>query len=103
MVDTKVENKDASSEKKPRWRRKKSSNSNSTPDSGGNEKFEGASDEMKGNVFSIGRDQADVYATTMKALVIVVGVKYSAVVSAAVRELKVRPAKLKIPEYPDLQ
>ena len=69
MVEPKVENKDASLEKKPRQRRKAKASS-STPDSGGKEKFEGASDEMKGNVFSIGKNQADVFATTMNALII---------------------------------
>ena len=77
-------------EKKPRWRSRKPKAS-STPDAGGKEKFEGASGEMKGNVFSIGRNQANVYATTMKVLVIQVGIKYSATLSATVQELKVRP------------
>ena len=50
----KVENKNESTDKKPRrWRRNKYSTS--THDTSGKEKFEGAADEMKGNVFSIGK------------------------------------------------
>ena len=65
-VDT-SENKDAdASEKNPsraRWyNNKKKPKAPSIQVTVGKEKFEGASDEMKGNVFSIGRNQADVYA-----------------------------------------
>ena len=84
----KVENKNESTDKKPRrWRRNKYSTS--THDTSGKEKFEGAADEMKGNVFSIGKHQADTYTSTMNALVIQVGTKYSAIVAAAIKELKV--------------
>ena len=100
-VDT-LENKGVdASEKKPRWNRRMPKASSSTPDVGGKEKFEGASDEMKGNVFSTGRNQADVFATTMNALIIRVGIQYSATVLATVRELKVRPTILKIPVTPE--
>ena len=57
---------------------------------------------MKGNVFSIGRNQADVYATTMNMLIILVGIKYSAAVSSAVRELVVKPTMMKVPDKPEL-
>ena len=83
-----------------RWRRNKYSTS--THDTSGKEKFEGAADEMKGNVFSIGKHQADTYTTTMNALVIQVGTKYSAIVAAAIKELKVKPSALKLPVTPVL-
>ena len=57
---------------------------------------------MKGDVFSIGRNQPAVFATTINALIIQVGIMYSATVSSAVRELKVRPIILKIPVTPKL-
>ena len=101
MVEPKVENKEALSEKKLHQNQKKlKASSTSTLNTGGKEKFEGASDEMKGNVFSIGRNQADVFTTTMNAFVMQVGIKYSTTVSAAARELKVRPTILKIPVTP---
>ena len=43
-----------------------------------------------------------MYATTMNVLVIQVGMKYSAAVSSAVQELKVKPTVLKIPVKPEL-
>ena len=57
---------------------------------------------MKGNVFSIGKHQADTYTTTMNALVVQVGTKYSAIVAAAIKELKVKPSALKLPVTPVL-
>ena len=95
-----MENKNESTDRKQRWRRKKYSNS--TPDTSGKEKFEGAASEMKGNVFSIGRNQADTYTTTINVLVIQVGTKYLAIVAAAIKELKVTPTALKIPVTPVL-
>ena len=104
-VDT-SENKDAdASEKnasKGRWYNKKKAKDSSIQVTVGKEKFKGASDDMKGNVFSTGRNQADAFATTMNMLVIVVGTKYSAAVSSAVRELVVKPTMMKIPDKPEL-
>ena len=51
MVGPKAENKNMDAlEKKDCWRNRKPKAS-STQDAGGKEKFEGASDDMKGNVF----------------------------------------------------
>ena len=104
-VDT-LENKDAdASEKHPtrgRWYNNKKKPRASITATVGKEKFECASDKMKGHVFSIGKNQANVYATTMNALVIQVGIKYSAAVLSAVRELVVKPTILKILEKPEL-
>ena len=104
MVDPKVENKgaDALEKEKDCWDKYKKKPKASTQDTSGKEKFEGASDDMKGNVFSIGRNQADVHATTMAMLEIVVEMKYIAVVASAIRDLKERPVILKIPVKPEL-
>ena len=88
--------------RKCHWNRYNKKLKASIQDTSGREKFEGASDDMKGNVFSIGRNQADVHATTMAMLEIVVGMKYTASVASAIRDLKEKPAILKIPEKPEL-
>ena len=61
--------------RKGRWNRKKNKSEGRYAYDDGEEKFEGACDEMKGKVFSIGRNQADNFAHSYKMLQIVVGVK----------------------------
>ena len=52
--------------------------------------------------FFIGRNQADVYATTMNMLVIQVGTRYSAAVTSAVQDLVVKPTMMKLLDKPEL-
>ena len=100
IKDTEVSEKKPS--KKGCWiNNKKNPRANtSTQDTGadGKEKFEGASNDMKGYVFSIGRNQEDVHATTMTMLEIVVRIKSTASVASAVQDLKVKPKMLKLPD-----
>ena len=72
MVEPKVEDDaEASGKKAPRkrWNKKKNkSEDRRASDDGGEEKFEGACDEMKDKVFSISRNQADNFAHSYKML-----------------------------------
>ena len=49
---------------------------------------------MKRNCSPIGRNQADVHATTMAILEKVVGIKYTSSVALSVRDLKEKPGML---------
>ena len=96
---------DASEKKAPkkgRWNKNKKNKSSGYANDDGEEKFEGACDEMKGKVFSIGRNQADNFAHSHKMLQIVVGVKYTSKVAAAIRDYKVKPTNLRAPIRPEL-
>ena len=99
-----MENKDAdaSEKKKGCWNKYNKKSKYSTQEASEKDKFEGASDDMKGNVFFIGRSQADVYATTIAMLEIVVTMNYTAIVASVIQDLKERPAMLKVPVRPDL-
>ena len=53
-------------------------------------------------MFQIGRSQTYNYAHAMSRLQVIKGVRYSAVVLSAVRDLKERPVMLKVPVTPKL-
>ena len=106
MVEPKVEDgADASEKKAPRkrWNKKKNkSEGRYTSDDGEEEKFDGACDEMKDKVFCISRNQADNFAHSHKMLQVVAGMKYSAKVNAAIRDIKEKPSMMKVPTKPEL-
>jgi len=96
---------DAPEKKAPRkrWNKKRNKYEDRyTSDGGDEEKFEGACDEMKKKVFSIGRNQADNFSHTHKMLQVVLGTKYTSNVSAAVKDYKETPTKMKAPVKPVL-
>ena len=103
MVEPKVENKNTDAwEKKGHWNKYNKKPKASTQDTGEKEKFKGANNDMNGNVFLIGRNQADVHTTTMSMFEIQVGMKYTASVVLAVQDLVVKPKMLKLPDKPEL-
>ena len=57
---------------------------------------------MKGHGFVIGRSQIDDYRHIIRRLQVVAGVIYSAAVLSAIRDLKDKPAMLKVPVKPTL-
>ena len=65
--------------------------------------FEGSTTELKGYYFDTGLDQADNYNKTIKKIVIVDGMKYSAEISCAIEMMVEIPPMLKLPTKPTLE
>ena len=107
MVDdkpwVKVEKKDGSPEKKP-FRRgyqgnKPRGGSTTTIDQ---KKFEGSTPELKVHYFDVGPNQADEFKSTMKKLIIIVGIKYSSEVSCSIELMTSKPPMTNLPKKPVL-
>ena len=64
---------------------------------------EGSTPELKGYYFDTGTDQVDNYKKTIKNIVILAGMKYSAEITCAIYMMIDIPPMLKLPTKPTLE